>query len=160
MTNPLKHPLAAVFALAFAVPGFAWAEEKSLYEQIGGQEAVNAAVDLFYVKVLADERINFYFEDVNMTRQANKQKQFIAAALGGPVPYEGKDMRSAHASLDGLDDSHFDAVAENLQATLEELGVAKELVAKVMAVVETTRGAVLGRDKDEAAGKPAGEAKD
>lgn len=119
----------------------------SLYGRIGGQAAIDAAVDLFYVKVLADDRINFFFEDINMNRQHKKQKAFLAAALGGPVPWEGKDMRAAHANLDGLNDSHFDAVAGHLKATLEELEVEKELIAEVLAVVETTRADVLNREK-------------
>ncbi len=122
------------------------ARAESLYEQIGGAAAISAAVDKFYVKVLADDRINHFFEDVNMSRQHNKQKAFIGAALGGPTPWEGKDMRTAHQNLDGLNDSHFDAVAGHLQSTLEELKVDSELIAKVMAIVGSTRDAVLGRE--------------
>lgn len=119
----------------------------SLYQQIGGKVAINAAVDLFYTKVLADKRIKHYFDDVDMVRQHAKQKSFFSAALGGPVKYEGRDMRKAHAKLPGLTDAHFNAVAENLQATLVELKVPKELIDKVLAVVETTRADVLNRTK-------------
>jgi hemoglobin len=139
------------FAMDACRTKFIAAREASLYHQIGGQAAVNAAVDLFYKKVLADERVNFFFDDVNMERQHNKQKSFIAAALGSPVPYEGKDMRSAHKHLPGLNDTHFDAIGGHLKATLEELKVKPELVAKVLAVVETTRNDVLNRP---VAGKP------
>ena len=48
--------------------------KKSLYERIGKQAAVDAAVDLFYVKVLADKRVNHFFDDVNMNKQKKKQK--------------------------------------------------------------------------------------
>ena len=57
-------------------------------------------MDLFYTKVLADKRVNFFFEDVSMKRQHNKQKQFLSAALGSPVPYTGMDMRKGHKHLD------------------------------------------------------------
>jgi len=117
----------------------------SLYHKLGGKAAIDAAVDRFYVKVLADERINFFFEDINMRRQHNKQKAFLSAALGGPIPWEGKDLRTAHANLSGLNDKHFNAVAEHLQSTLEELEVEPALLSEVMAVVESTRDAVLGR---------------
>ena len=92
--------------------------------------------------------MNYFFEDVNMKRQHNKQKAFIAAALGGPQPWKGKDMRKAHASLE-LEESHFNVIAGHLQQTLEELKVKKELVEKVMAVVATTKDAVLNRAKPE-----------
>lgn len=119
--------------------------ENSLYHKLGGKAAIDAAVDAFYVKVLADERINFFFDDVNMRRQHNKQKAFLSAAFGGPEPWVGKDMRAAHASLPDLNDTHFNAVAENLQKTLEELKVPKELIDQVMAIAESTRNDVLNR---------------
>lgn len=119
----------------------------SLYEQIGGEAAVNAAVDLFYRKVLADDRISHFFDDVDMERQAAKQKAFLTMAFGGPHSYTGQDMRNGHAHLvkRGLNDSHFDAVKEDLAATLKELGVAQDLVDQVDAIAESTRNDVLGK---------------
>jgi len=120
---------------------------QSLYDRIGGDAAVNAAVDVFYRKVLADDRINEFFEDVDMDKQAAKQKAFLTLALGGPNSYSGKDMREGHAHLvqRGLNDTHFDAVMENLGATLQELNVPAELIAEAAAIAESTRNDVLGR---------------
>jgi hemoglobin len=120
---------------------------KTLYERIGGEPAVNAAVDIFYRKVLNDYRINRFFDGVDMEKQAAKQKAFLTMAFGGPHSYTGEDMRKGHAHLVkmGLDDSHFDAVVENLGATLIELNVPQELINEVVAICETTRNDVLGR---------------
>jgi hemoglobin len=120
---------------------------ESIYDRIGGEAAVDAAVDLFYRKVLADDRISKFFDDVDMERQAAKQKGFLTMVLGGPNNYTGKDMRDGHAHLvqRGLNDSHFDAVMENLGATLTELGVPDELIAEAAAIAESTRNDVLGR---------------
>jgi hemoglobin len=115
----------------------------SLFERIGGRGAVDAAVDIFYERVLADERIAHFFEGVDMNRQRGKQKIFLAYAFGGPVKYDGKDLRAGHAHLD-LQEKHFAAVAEHLQATLEELGVADELVKEVMGIAASTHDDVLG----------------
>lgn len=119
----------------------------SLYEKLGGTAAVDAAVDIFYRKVLSDDRINAFFEGVDMDRQAAKQKAFLTFAFGGPHNYTGKDMRTAHAHLvqRGLNDTHFNAVAENLKTTLEELSVPADLIAQVLAIAESTRNDVLGR---------------
>lgn len=119
----------------------------SLYETIGGEPAVDAAVDIFYRKVLSDDRISRFFEGVDMERQAAKQKSFLTMVFGGPNHYTGRDMRTAHARLvaDGLDDSHFDAVVEHLGATLSELGVADAQIQQVAAIAESTRADVLGR---------------
>ena len=123
--------------------------EQSLYHRLGGEPAMGAAITGFYKKVLADERINGSFEDVDMKRQARKQKAFLSAAFGGPEPWKGKDLRTAHKNLDGLDDSHFDAVAENLQATLTELKLDQKLIDEVMAIAGSVRGEVLNRKKPE-----------
>ncbi len=120
---------------------------ESLYEKLGGEAAVNAAVEIFYKKVLEDHRINRFFENVDMARQIAKQKAFLTLAFGGPSDYDGKDMRAAHAKLVklGLDDSHFDAVMEHLGATLVELNVPEELISEAAAIAESTRVDVLGR---------------
>ncbi len=120
---------------------------ESLYDRIGGEAAVNAAVEVFYRKVLADDRINMFFEGVDMEKQAAKQKGFLTFAFGGPHNYSGKDMREGHAHLvaKGLNDSHFDAVMENLGATLTELGVPADLIAEAAAIAESTRNDVLGK---------------
>jgi hemoglobin len=119
----------------------------SLYEQLGGESAVNAAVDVFYRKVLKDERIKRFFEGVDMDRQAAKQKAFLTMVFGGPNRYTGMDLRKGHAHLvaKGLNDSHVDAVLEDLAATLQELKVPAALIDQVAALAETTRKDVLGR---------------
>ena len=119
----------------------------SLYDQIGGEPAVEAAVDLFYRKVLTDETISHFFNDIDMDAQRGKQKSFLIMVFGGPNEYTGKDMREAHARLvdKGLNDDHFDAVAGHLQATLQELGVDAALVEQVMAIAESARDDVLSR---------------
>jgi hemoglobin len=119
----------------------------TLYEQLGGQPAVETAVDIFYRKVLADDRISRFFEGVDMDKQRAKQKAFLTMAFGGPHNYSGKDMREGHAHLVkmGLNDSHVDAVIELLGGTLKELGVKDELIGQVAAIANTVRGDVLGR---------------
>ena len=85
-------------------------QEQTLYEKLGGINAVNAAVDIFYKKVLADQTISHFFENVNMKSQIGKQKAFLAYAFGAPLNYSGKKMRDAHAHMN-LTEDHFNAVA-------------------------------------------------
>lgn len=115
----------------------------TLYERIGGEAAVDKAVDVFYEKVLADERIADYFRDIDMVAQARKQKAFLTMVFGGPNQYSGADMRTAHAHL-GLGNLHVDAVIEQLAATLSELGVADSDIAEVATIAESVRGDVIG----------------
>ncbi|WP_017304714.1 group I truncated hemoglobin [Spirulina subsalsa] len=109
----------------------------TLYEKLGGADAVNLAVDKFYERVLQDDRIKHFFADVDMVKQRAHQKAFLTYAFGGTDQYDGRYMREAHKKLvekHGLSSEHFDAVAEDLMATLQEMGVSEELMAEVAAV--------------------------
>ena len=119
----------------------------SVYEQLGGEAAINAAVDVFYRKVLADKYVLPFFEGVDMEKQAAKQKAFLTMVTGGPNNYTGKDMREGHRHLIkmGLNDSHFDHILCHLRSTLAELGVAQNLIDTVISVAESTRDDVLDR---------------
>lgn len=122
-------------------------EEASLYDRIGGEAAVDAAVELFYRKVMSDHRINRFFGKTDMEVQIAKQKAFFTMAFGGPNNYTGGDMRSVHAIMvkNGLDDSHFDAVMEHLGGSLTELEVPADLIGEAAAIAESVRGDVLGK---------------
>ena len=119
----------------------------TLYEQLGGEPAVKAAVEGFYVKVLADDRVNGFFEGVDMDRQRAMQTAFLTFAFGGPNAYEGKDLRAGHAHLvaKGLNDTHFDIIIEHLGGTLKELGVADELIQQAANVANSVRDDILGK---------------
>jgi hemoglobin len=120
----------------------------SLYDDLGGEAAINLAVDNFYRKVLADDLISSFFDDVDMEDQAAKQKAFLTMAFGGPNNYTGKDMREGHKHLvkeKGLNDAHFDRVVKLLGDTLAELGVPADKIKQVADVAESTRTDVLDR---------------
>ena len=119
----------------------------TLFEQLGGEGAVNAAVDIFYRKVLADHRIYRFFDGVDTDRLIAKQKSFFTMAFGGPNHYTGADLRSAHSKLVkiGLGNDHFDVVIEHLTATLKELKVPQDLIVEVITLAEGTRKDVLGK---------------
>lgn len=119
----------------------------TLYDRLGGAAAVDAAVDIFYRKVLDDDRIKEFFGGVNMVAQRQKQKAFLTMAFGGPNNYTGASMKRGHARLveRGLNDSHVDAVIETLAATLAELGVAPADIAEVGQIANSVRNDVLGR---------------
>lgn len=120
----------------------------TLYEKLGGEPVIDAAVNLFYDKVLADERISHFFTNTDMARQRQHQKMFLTYAFGGMPGYSGKGMREAHAPLVeklGLNDSHFDAVMDNLGAALVELNVPEALIAEAATIAESVRADVLNK---------------
>lgn len=121
--------------------------EKTLFEKIGGMPAVDAAVEIFYTRVMSDERISHFFRWTHMKSQHAKQKAFLAYAFGAPLHYSGKNMKDAHAHLvnTGLNAAHFDAVMEHLTATLQDLGVSEHLIAEAGKIAESSRQHVLGQ---------------
>ncbi len=121
-------------------------DPKSIYARLGGQASIDAAVDIFYKKVLADERVNYLFEGVSMSAQIRKQKEFLGAAFGGPVAWKGKNMRDAHKNL-ALTEEHFGAIVGHLASTLKDLKVDEGLTAEIMALVGSTKDDVLNKPK-------------
>ena len=106
----------------------------TIYDRIGGEPAVNAAVERFYVRVLADPMLAPFFTDVNIERLKGHQFAFLSQALGGPQQYSGATMSRAHARL-SIEQRHFDSVAGHLVETLRELGVREDIVAEVVAIL-------------------------
>lgn len=119
----------------------------SLYEQIGGAAAVQAAVGRFYLKILSDPGLAPFFEGVSMDRQRAKQVAFLTMAFGGPTEYDGQDLRTAHRPLveRGLTEKHFAAVALHLKETLEELKIDPVLIGTILKTVAGTKADVLDR---------------
>ena len=119
----------------------------SLYYRLGGETAIEKAVDIFYKHVMADQRINHFFKGVDMKNLSRMQNAFLTTAFGGPNIYTGRALRAAHARLvqQGLNDSHFDAVLDDLTKTLKELNVSDNLIQEAVKIADSVRNDVLGR---------------
>lgn len=114
----------------------------SLYEKLGGQQAIKQVVDDFYKDVLADDTVNHFFAHTDMEKQRRHQTAFISYALGGPAQYTGRSMEKAHAGLN-LQPEHFDAIVKHLSDALAEHRVSSEEIDTVIERVETLKEAVL-----------------
>jgi hemoglobin len=124
----------------------------TLYDDIGGADAIGAALDAFYSAVGADSRVSPYFEGVDMVKLKAHVGAFFALALGGPSDYSGLDLRTAHARprAMGLDDGTVDVFLGHFRAVLESNEVPGDLVDAVMNIANTARAEVLGRDELDA----------
>lgn len=116
--------------------------DKSLYARLGGEEALEAVVDRFYERVLADEDLRPYFEDTSMDDLREHQTQFLAAVTGGPVEWGGRNMERAHADLD-VTTGDFEQVAEHLEDTLVEFEVPEAERTEVMEAVAMLEPAIV-----------------
>jgi len=101
------------------------AAEPTLYERLGGEEAISAVVDAFYERVLDDGRVSHFFQGTDMQEQRTHMTSFIASTAGGPVEYTGEEMEAAHENL-VIRQEHFAAIAELLDETLREFDVPEE----------------------------------
>ena len=107
---------------------------KSLFDKLGGTKSIEAVVDEFYKRVLADPELKLFFAKTNMTWLRMRQVQFFTQALGGPALYKGKGMKEAHAKMT-IGQHHFDLVAMQLMGTLKLLSVAQAEIDAVVSAV-------------------------
>jgi hemoglobin len=112
--------------------------EHSIYDDIGGAPAVEAAVERFYEKVWDDPDLIPYFAAIDPERLKAHQRAFIGMALGGPDAYVGRSMAEAHGGR-AISSEAFDRVVEHLAATLAELGVPASTIAHIAGVLEPLR---------------------
>ncbi len=107
-----------------SLPAFAQ-NNKSLYERLGGKEAISAVVDEFAGIVLADARIKNKFAKSDPTRLVTNLKDFVCMATGGPCQYNGLDMKKAHKRM-GVTNGEFNALVEDLVAALDKFKVGEK----------------------------------
>ena len=117
--TPLRLVLTLV-AIAAVTPVFARAE---LYDDLGGAPGMQAIVDHAVQHWLADPRIAPSFAETNMVRFRRLLNEQFCQITDGPCKYTGRTMAAVHHPL-GLDQAQFNALAEDLQDAMMELGVA------------------------------------
>ncbi len=119
----------------------------ALYEEIGGEASIDAALDKFYPKILGDPRVSFLFEGIDMTRLRKHARAFLTMAFGGPNHYQGRDLRAAHrrAVGQGLNEALFEVFMGHFRATLDELAVPSAKIAEIVKIAEGGRNDVLNR---------------
>lgn len=124
-------------------PVFINGKKAHLLERIGGDAALEAAVDIFYEKITSDDTLAKFFVDVDMDKMRVHQRKFLTLAFteipkGVDVP---RMMYEKHAHLFpmGLNGTHFDSVAGHLVSTLEGLQVNKEHIDEIVSIVAPLR---------------------
>ena len=109
-------------------------EPVSIYDRIGGHEAIEVVVEDFYVRVLGDDQLSGFFAGTNMNRLKGKQVEFFAAALSGPEPYTGAPMKQVHQGR-GITMHHFTMVARHLADALAAAGVSSGTVTEILGAI-------------------------
>jgi hemoglobin len=117
---------------------------KSLYERLGGTEAITAVVDDFVGRVAADTRINARFANANIPRLKTLLVEQICMATGGPCTYTGRDMVASHKGMN-ITDVEFNALVEDLVASLNQFKVGKAEQDELLGALASMRGDIVAR---------------
>ena len=120
---------------------------KTLFEKYGGFSSVSKVVLSFYDRVLDNDDIGPFFDDVDMAKMVDHQTKFISSLLGGPASYTDVQLRNLHAHL-AISDAQFDLLEEILTETLAAHGFDDEDIDAVLAEIEARRVHVIGRTND------------
>ena len=120
------------------------AKQKSLYERLGGKDAITAVVDDFVGRVAADTRINSFFATTDIPGLKRNLVNQICAASGGPCTYTGRDMKTAHRGM-GVTNAHFDALVGDLVTTLNKFKVPEQEKNELLAALGPMRADIVER---------------
>jgi hemoglobin len=125
---------ALLLALLLGAAATVAANEKTLFDEIGGSEKLHMTVEEFVDIMLEDNRINFAFAQADLKVFKQRLYAQLCELAGGPCRYEGRDMKNAHAKL-AVDNAQFNALAEDLYKAFDRAGVNFRAQNKMMALL-------------------------
>ncbi len=128
------------------------AQQKSLYERLGGKPAIEAVVKDFAGRALADPRIKAKFARSDGDRLVAMLVEQICAQTGGPCTYTGRSMKETHRSM-GVTEGEFDALVEDLVASLDHFKVPEKEKTELLTALGTMKGDIV-EVKGKATGTP------
>ena len=108
--------------------------DKTLYDRLGGKDAITAVVNEFVANVAADARINEFFKNADINGLKTKLVDQICEAAKGPCKYTGKNMKDAHAGM-GVKEEHFNALVEDLVKALDKFKVGDKEKGELLAAL-------------------------
>ena len=120
----------------------------TLYERLGGLDAITAVVDSFVGRCAGDDRINSKFERTDIPRLKKMLVDQVCEATGGPCTYSGRDMRETHDGM-GVTAGEFDALVEDLVATLDEFDVPNAEQEELLGVLGPMRAEIVEIESPE-----------
>ena len=114
----------------------------SLYERLGGKDAITAVVDDFVARCAADGRINGKFARTDIPRLKSELVDQVSSAAGGPATYPGRDMRTTHDGM-SVTGGEFEALVADLVATLDKFGVGEAEKSELLSALAPMRSDIV-----------------
>ena len=124
--------------------------EKSLYERLGGYNAIAAVVDDFIGRLVTDSQLSRFFVGHGKDSKQGMRQLIVdqlCEAFGGPCIYKGRDMRTTHDGL-GLSNSDWEKSVEHLVATLDKFKVPKKEKDEVLAAASGLKSQIVQSEID------------
>ncbi len=121
----------------------ATAAERSLYERLGGKDAISAVVDDFVANVAADARINARFAKTDIPHLKQMLVDQVCQATGGPCTYTGRSMRDAHRGMN-ITEAEFNALVEDLTRSLDKFTVPEREKTELLTALGGMKGDIVG----------------
>lgn len=142
------RPLAAVATAVLLLIGCAdtqaqqnRAAERSLYQRLGGYDAIAAVTDDFIARLAGDAQFARFFGGLSTDSKLHLRQMVVeqlCAASGGPCVYVGRTMKASHAGL-GITEREWSDAAAHLVASMDRYKVAKGEKDQVIAFVSTLK---------------------
>lgn len=117
------------------------AVEKSLYERLGGYNAIVAVVDDLVARLAKDKQLGRFWEhrgEDGIKREKQLVVDFIANQAGGNLYYRGRDMKISHKGM-RISKDDWKIMMKHLNATLDKFALPKKERKDVIAFIESTR---------------------
>jgi hemoglobin len=121
---------------------------QTLYERLGGTNAITAVVDDFVARCAHDGRINGKFARSDIPRLKKMLIDQVCEATGGPCTYAGRDMKETHAGM-GVTSGEFDALVQDLVASLDQFDVSKGDQGELLGVLAPMKSYIVEIDSPE-----------
>jgi len=122
--------------------GSAATDTRSLYERLGGTEAITAVVKDFVATTGADPRISMFFTNADIPKLEQMMVDQICEATGGPCKYTGKSMKESHTGMK-VRPEHFEAFIDDLTKTLDKFKVGEREKGEVLAAFRSMQADVV-----------------
>ena len=115
---------------------------RSLYERLGGKNAITAVIDDFVARCAGDSRINGKFARTDIPRLKASLVDQVCEAAGGPCTYSGRDMKTTHQGM-SVTAGEFDALVADLVATLNKFSVPEAEKNELLSVLGPLRSDIV-----------------
>jgi len=145
LLRPQTFALAVILLTACATVPAESPAQKTLYQRLGGYDAIAAVVDDFLGRMISDPQLGRFFAGLGNDRKQRARQltvDFVCKAAGGPCYYTGRDMKTSHTGM-GINESDWNKAVDHLIATLDKFAVPEPEKGEVLSTIGGLKGEIV-----------------